>query len=604
MPGDPMLASMLVKINGQELAEKMKDSLVDVEVQLDLHMPDVATLRISADSVEDSDLWEFSGALDIGKTVEIEAHAGDESGTKGTIFKGEITSLTLDLDADAGSFVVIQAYDKSHRLHRKSITRTFLKQKYSDIASTIAGEAGLSPQVDATSVTHDYILQSGQTNWEFLSQLAARVGYYIYSADEKLYFKKFETALGEGPELKFGDNLGTFNARLTTAFQESKVIVRGWDHKERKALVGTVAPAKSNTKTDAGGSKWGHNIASAVGGNAELHVNNLSMATQDEAQALATSLARSIANGFVRAEGEGRGNPLILPGYTITISKIGDRFNGKYFVTSVVHRLNSDSGYTTTFSVDGSLSSALSDHLGGDSSSGSSARQGVATATVTNLNDRGHLGRVKVKFPWLGDDIESDWIRIAVPGGGAERGMMFLPEVNDEVLVAFEQGDINWPYVIGGLWNNKDKPPAPTSEAARGGTVNQRIIKSLSGHVIILDDTDGSEKIIIRDKTESNEIIIDSSENTITVNVQGDMTIEAGGKATIMSTGDMSIESLGNLGIKATGNCTIEATGNMGIKGMQMALEGQTTAELKGGVSVSVNSTGEAELKGSLVRIN
>ena len=114
---------------------------------------------------------------------------------------------------------------------------------------------------------------------------------------------------------------------------------------------------------------------------------------------------------------------------------------------------------------------------------------GLVVGVVTNNQDPDGLGRVKVRFPWLSDDEESHWARIAVPMGGKERGTYFLPEVDDEVLVAFEHGSPSFPYVLGALWNGKDVPPTTNDD----GKNNLRLIKSRSGHVIKLNDEDGKE---------------------------------------------------------------------------------------------------------------
>jgi uncharacterized protein involved in type VI secretion and phage assembly len=127
---------------------------------------------------------------------------------------------------------------------------------------------------------------------------------------------------------------------------------------------------------------------------------------------------------------------------------------------------------------------------------------GVVVGIVTNNQDSGGMARVRVKFPWLSDDNESWWARIAVPMGGNGRGTYFLPEVDDEVLVAFEHGDVRSPYVIGALWNGKDAPPTTNSD----GQNNIRVIHSRSGHLIRLDDTNGNEKIEVIDKTGGNKI--------------------------------------------------------------------------------------------------
>jgi uncharacterized protein involved in type VI secretion and phage assembly len=123
---------------------------------------------------------------------------------------------------------------------------------------------------------------------------------------------------------------------------------------------------------------------------------------------------------------------------------------------------------------------------------------GASVAIVTSIEDPDSLGRVKVKFPWLRDDVESPWARLVSFMAGNARGAVFRPEVGDEVLVLFEHGDMRFPYVIGGLWNGRDAMPTE-----RGADVsnNVRLIKSRSGHTIVLDDTSGSEKITITDRS-------------------------------------------------------------------------------------------------------
>ncbi len=141
---------------------------------------------------------------------------------------------------------------------------------------------------------------------------------------------------------------------------------------------------------------------------------------------------------------------------------------------------------------------------------------------MSNNQDPEKLGRVKVQLPCLSLNDESYWARVLTPMAGNGRGIYFLPEVDDEVLVAFEQGDMNFPYILGALWNGQDKPPGNNDD----GKNNQRIIKSRSGHIILLDDTDGKEKIIIHDKTGNNQIVINSQENTMNIKVDKDLTQE------------------------------------------------------------------------------
>lgn len=177
---------------------------------------------------------------------------------------------------------------------------------------------------------------------------------------------------------------------------------------------------------------------------------------------------------------------------------------------------------------------------------------GVAVGVVTNIKDPEGLGRVKVKFPWLSEQDESYWARVVTPMAGKERGIYFLPEVEDEVLVVFQQGDIEFPYILGGLWNGKDKPPLSNDD----GKNNQRMLKSRSGHTIVLDDTENGEKIVISDKTQKNTIEIDSKNNTMTLAVEKDLIVKV--------KGEISVEE--DLIVKAKGKISVEASEGLDIK--------------------------------------
>ncbi len=188
---------------------------------------------------------------------------------------------------------------------------------------------------------------------------------------------------------------------------------------------------------------------------------------------------------------------------------------------------------------------------------------GVVIGIVTNNSDPENLCRVKVKFPWLSSDDESNWARMASPMAGKERGMTFLPEVDDEVLVAFEFGDINMPYVIGSLWNGVDIPPYGNDD----GKNNIRIIKSRSGHVIRLDDTDGEEKIEITDKEKKNMIIINIKEKKISLTSEKDIEISApDGKVTIKAK-DLEVKTTASAKIEASSTIDLKASGTMTVKG-------------------------------------
>jgi phage baseplate assembly protein V len=187
---------------------------------------------------------------------------------------------------------------------------------------------------------------------------------------------------------------------------------------------------------------------------------------------------------------------------------------------------------------------------------------GVCVALVTNNQDPQGLGRVKVKFPWLGEDDESDWIRIVSPMAGKGRGAYFLPEVDDEVLVAFEHGAADKGFVLGCLWNGTDKPPESNGDGAN----NNRTIKSRSGHIIRLNDKNGDEQIEIVDKSGQNQVVIKTSDNSISITAAGDVTVKAGGKLKL-SGSSVEVHSDAETKVIAGANAEISAGGQLNAKG-------------------------------------
>lgn len=211
---------------------------------------------------------------------------------------------------------------------------------------------------------------------------------------------------------------------------------------------------------------------------------------------------------------------------------------------------------------------------------------GVTVGIVTNNKDPENLGRVKVKFPWLSDKTESQWARVVSLMAGKERGFYCLPEVDDEVLVAFEHGDMAFPYILGSLWNGKDVPPAKNDD----GKNNQRLLKSRSGHKIILDDTEGEEKIIIQDKTEKNKIVIDSKNNTLSVEVEKDLTITTKGKIIIKGDDNINIECK-SLSIKVQENYQLDAKQKCQITAGNCEVKGNSGLKLNCSSGVKVNNS-------------
>ncbi len=193
---------------------------------------------------------------------------------------------------------------------------------------------------------------------------------------------------------------------------------------------------------------------------------------------------------------------------------------------------------------------------------------GVVCGIVTNNEDPDGLGRVKIKIPSISGEDESNWARIASFMAGGSRGAFFLPEVEDEVLVAFEYGDVSRPYVIGSLWNGVDAPPTDNGD----GENNIRMIKSRSGHTIRLADKDGEEKIEIIDCNEENLITIDTAEKKVTITSAGDIELLAPDGKVLIDADKLEFKSGGDSKIESGGKLDMEASGDMNAKGSTINL--------------------------------
>jgi len=230
---------------------------------------------------------------------------------------------------------------------------------------------------------------------------------------------------------------------------------------------------------------------------------------------------------------------------------------------------------------------------------------GVTVALVTNNKDPDKLGRVKCKFIAKETEEETDWIRVASFMAGKDRGGFFLPEVDDEVLIAFAGGDISIPYVIGCLWNSKDTAPQTNED----GKNNIREIKSRSGSELVFDDTEGKEKLLIHTPKEQ-EIIWDDEKEFIEIHDKGSKnTIKIESK-----NGQISIKAEKKIVLEA-GNCKIEMDGNSNsikissgtsikVNSQQISIESGGTLSAKASGMLEIKSDAIAKINGSMVKIN
>ncbi len=561
-----LLSQFYLMLDGAVAFEDLMRDVMEITVESSLHLPDVATIVMHDPHLK----WIDAESLTPGKAVIVSARG--DSGEK-LIFDGEIVELEPDFHPST-QILTVRAFDRLHRLSIGQHTRSFQNVTDGDLVKKVAQEVGLRAVSGPTTQVHRYVFQNNQTNLAFLRGRADALGYLLFVQGDALHFEPPSPA-GKPIALEWGANLSEFRPRLTTVGQASDVTVRGWDPATRQEIVGHARKGQGTPQV--GEKQAGGDLAHEA-----FHVDAQSQGvvrpvrSQAEADNLAQALADQRASRFIEAEGTCTGNPAILAGSSVQVSAVGDRFGGTYFITSATHVYAAQSGYVTHFSISGLHPSTLLSVLQPQHIGAAAAPQhamGLVIAIVTDNNDPDGQGRVKVRYPALTSEHASDWARVVSVGAGNSRGIEFIPEVNDEVLVGFEMGDIHHPYVLGGLWNGKDAPPYPSSKAVSGGKVALRIIQSREGHYIAFLESDDTKGITIVD-TSGNAIALNAREKQIEIRCSGDALF------------------------KAEGNISIEAGQNLTLKAPQGEVE------IQGATGVKAESNATVDIKGTLINLN
>ena len=553
-----------IKIDGSSVPIEVQDNLFRVTVDSTLELPDMCEITIRDEDLQ----WIDGNLFNVGKALVLDYEL-DDSFTK--VFDGEIVAIEPLFADDFIAYLVIRAFDKSHRLNRGTASKVWANSTDSDVVKAVAGNASLSIK-GSFGITRDHIFQHNQSNLAFVHQLARLNGKEIYIDGTTLNFIDAGSKRGQS-EFTWGDNLVSFNPRMSVAGQVNEVQVKGWDPSKKEAIIGKAKSAKGHPGINVGGS--GGDVAKKAIGDAVLVEVQRPVASQKQANDVAQSILNEINASFVEAFGITEGDPTVVAGSEIKLKGLGDKFSGTYIVSAAHHIYEPGSPYTVEVQVSGSRPPTMIDLVSSAKiqASDDDSWGGVVTGIVTQNEDPDKLGRVKVKFPWIDDKLEGTWARVMMVGAGPERGIQFIPEINDEVVVAFGHGDFNVPYILGGLHNGKDK--VPDTQAVKSGKVEKRVIKTRNGALMSFDDTKGKEKIEVWSFDEKLKIIMDSKAKSITVdNAAGDVIINSKGKTTVTADKDIElttkanfkVDAKGNIQMKATGNITIQSTGNTEIK--------------------------------------
>lgn len=587
----------VVYIDSTELSPEWLDALIELRVERQYQVPSRVSLRFTDPGYK----LVSSTKAALGTKVEVKGPVAPHT----TMISAEVVSISSEQVPGDQPELVMVALDKSHRLGRTTRVKVFNKVTYSEIVATLANDAGLTPAVHSTTGTVEYLMQA-ESDMALITEAARRTGYDWWVEGETLHFAAPEAA--EVVTVTLGADLMSFSARAT-GLKPSEVVVDGWDRSGQQL----VSANKSSASAPVPNSDFAALADKVAFGTTTVKVSGLAPQEASEADHLAQSVMDRAATASVTAKGTAQGNPAIALGKKIKVEQAGP-LSGEYPVTAVEHLYRPSRGFVTRFTSGERRPTTLVDTLSGVALPGAGAgtgayagpahaRSGMTVGKVTSNNDPDKRGRVKLRFPGMADDAETTWARVVSVGGGAKRGGVWIPEVDDEVLVGFEGGDARQPVVIGGLFG--EVSTMPTTEVAEG-KVQARGMTSRLGHsVLLLDGAAPGKQAIEMALSGQTTKVIHLGEDKLSMKVPSGTPVE-------IQTDDASfkISSSGEITMKAV-NITIQAEAALKLQGAQVSVQGDATVDLKAqakmGISAAIlemQSEGPAKLAGTPVMIN
>ncbi|MGW6262341.1 VgrG-related protein [Streptomyces sp. NPDC055085] len=587
----------------------------------------------------------------IGSAVSISAEGGMAGETPEAIMSGEVFSIDA-VCQDLLSKTIVRGYERSLNMQRIKKTRTFIEMTDSDIALEIAGAASLEiGLVVPTTYVFTHIAQFNQTDWEFLQWRAQEIGYEVGISHNSFFFRPStgtaegvaidDAAALESPALplEFKRNLIEFLPSLSSAGLVQSVEVRSWDPGLAEPLIGS-SPAES---TSAVVTENPVSMATQTSGDelpplpvvtdSILNPAEISPPVDPEAylvydrpidtgptaetalEQFAVSLADQRGSTFLEAEGYAIGDPNIQAGGPVEVIAVPARFVGIYQVTRARHIFDDElGGYYTRFWVTGRQNRSLFGLASGKDQVRPPRIRGVVCGIVTNNFDTGTppKGRVKLAFPWLSPDYESDWAPVVQAGAGPTTGLLWIPQVGDQVLVTFEFGDIRRPYVLGGIPSDLSEdlltlglggPPVESDL----GSVYRRGMVSPTGMNLAFTDIGPPDA-----PPEMSEVSIGSFENTMALQINqttGSISLNCfpvPGEDSDSPEGNITISvgEAGNIAITSGGTIDLTAEGAINFSAPAINFEVEGEFSIAAGGAINIEAGGTMDVEAPLITLN
>ncbi|MCF8361014.1 MAG: type VI secretion system tip protein VgrG [Prolixibacteraceae bacterium] len=514
-----------------------------------------------------------------GKDFEIKAGLNTDSST---IFKGIITKIGLKV-TNKTSMMTVECEDKAGKLTIDKQTKIYHEQKDTDIFKSLTSGTGVSLTTDSTIITHEQIIRYNSTAWDFLLMRAQANGMVVIPNDNSLSIKKPDTSSSPKMTLEFGTNVLSFETEMNAKNQRTSIETASWD-----GASSSVNEAKASTNTPDPGNISIDDLASKLSSGDNIKYPG--MLPSDELKTWTDAMSMHHKMSKIQGTYKCMGISEITPGDMVEIKGMGNRFSDTFYVTGIHHEIIGG-GWTTDIQVGLSAKMFYEQFNYQHQKAGGllPAFNGLMCGKVVSItNDPNSEFRVKVEIPALGSEVTL-WARYTAPDAGKARGVVFYPEVDDEVVLGFLDDDPRFPIILGSLFSSSNTPPTdPEEKNGEKGVYSKNKLNLLFNDTNETISIETPNKNIITVDNKNNEIkISDSSKNSIKLSSSG-----------------IDLSSASNLKINASGNIDIKATGNLKIDGANVDLAAQASFSAKGNAGANIESSAITVVKGSLVQIN
>jgi phage baseplate assembly protein gpV/phage protein D len=486
------LPQVTVEIAGQTLSSAQCAALVEIRVQQRLSLPTLCELTFCEESGHDG----LISHLAVGLTLRVALRDSPPD-----LFTGEITAIEYGYEPAQGRTMRVRGYDLLHRLRKRHPVRTHVQVNLAELAKELAGNLGFDIDAPPSTLRWPHLIQRGHSDFELLADRARACGLFFTLRGDTLHLMTLE-GLGDDIPLRLGESLLEARIEVNSDPCCRSVTTAGWD------------PLRIETHEGRADSpRVGRSIAAEippewVEGESEHRL--VSQAVQDDRQAEA--LAQAELDLRVAREvtlwGVAEGNAQLQPGTRIEVEGVASTVAGRYVLTSVTHRVDSEHRYISEISTC-PPASPMRVH-------GTIALLGI----VTRVNDPKGQGRVRVTLPAV-EEVETDWMSVVTMGSGAKKGLVMLPDVGDRVLVLCTQEDPAQGIVLGGLYG----PEGPPDSGVEGEAIKRFTWMTPGGQQVQLDDT--RKSIRLRNSDGSYLLLTPGKVN---LHAAADLDIEAPGR--------------------------------------------------------------------------